>query len=146
MADVGILQLQAALVERFESQSDWEERYKLIIAYGRTLASLPEAFRTEANKVRGCASTVWLHAEFDGRVVTYLADSDAILVRGLIALLLAMYSGHTPQEILDAPPAFIEELGLNTHLTTNRANGLSAMVRQLMVYALAFKAQAAAKT
>jgi len=142
MVDAGILQLQAALVERFEALPDWEERYKLIIAYGRTLASLPEAFRTEANKVRGCASTVWLAAAFDGRVVTYHADSDAILVRGLIALLLAVYSGHTPQEILDAPPAFIEELGLNTHLTTNRANGLSAMVRQLMVYALAFKAQA----
>jgi cysteine desulfuration protein SufE len=143
MPSASILQVQARLVEEFEALPDWQARYKLIIDYARTLAPLPDAYRTEANQVRGCASTVWLHAHSDGRLVHYLADSDAVIVRGLIALLLHVYSEHTPQEILDAPPAFIEELGLNTQLTTNRANGLSAMVRQLMAYALAFKSQSA---
>jgi cysteine desulfuration protein SufE len=141
MSDGGILQKQARLVAEFEALPDWEARYKRIIDYARTLAPLPDEHRVEANKVRGCSSTVWLHGSYDGASVAYLADSDAVLVRGLIALLLRVYSGHTPDEILAAPPEFIEELGLNAHLSTNRANGLSAMVKQIKTYALAFRAQ-----
>jgi cysteine desulfuration protein SufE len=141
---VGILQKQARLVAEFEALPDWEARYKRIIDYARTLAALPDEHRIDANKVRGCSSTVWLHASYDGGRVGYLADSDAVLVRGLIALLLRVYSGHTPDEILAAPPEFIEELGLNAHLSPNRANGLSAMVKQIKAYALAFRAQGGA--
>jgi cysteine desulfuration protein SufE len=141
MADgPGILQKQAQLVEEFEALPEWEARYKRIIDIARTLAPLPDEHRTDANKVRGCSSTVWLHASYAGGRVAFLADSDAVLVRGLIALLLRVYSGHTPDEILAAPPEFIEELGLNAHLSPNRANGLSAMVKQIKAYALAFRA------
>lgn len=136
----GILQTQARLVAEFEALPQWEDRYRRIIAYARTLTPLADAERIPANQVRGCSSTVWLAARLEQGRVEYHADSDAVLVRGLIALLLQVYSGHTPQEILDAPPAFIEELGLNAHLSPNRANGLSAMVRQIQAYALAFRA------
>lgn len=136
-----ILQKQARLVTEFEAVPDWQDRFKRIIDQARLLAPLPEIYRTEANKVRGCASAVWLHADYDGRVVTYLADSDAVMVRGLVALLVGVYSGHPPAEILSVPPDFIEELGLNAHLSQNRANGLGAMVRQIKAYAMAFQAQ-----
>jgi cysteine desulfuration protein SufE len=142
--EVGILQQQARLVAEFEALPDWEARYKRIIDYARTLAPLPDEHRIDENKVRGCSSTVWLHASYDAGRITFLADSDAVLVRGLIALLLRVYSGHTPDEILAAPPEFIEELGLNAHLSPNRANGLSAMVKQIKTYALAFRARAQA--
>ena len=124
----------------FEAIPDWEARYKRIIDDAKTLAPLPEEHRIQANQVSGCSSTVWLQAAYADGVVTYLADSDAVLVRGLIALLLRVYSGHTPEEIIAAPPEFIEELGLNAHLSPNRANGLSAMVKQIKAYALAFRA------
>jgi cysteine desulfuration protein SufE len=102
---------------------------------------MAEEHKTEANKVRGCSSTVWLHASCDGTTVTFQADSDAVLVRGLVALLLEVYSGRTPREILGAPPDFIEEMGLNVNLSPNRANGLTAMVRQIMDFAAVFASQ-----
>ncbi len=138
---MSILQQQARLVAEFQAMPDWQERFKRIIAMAKDLTPLPEEQRIEANKVRGCASTVWLHASFDGTRVTYVADSDAVMVRGLVALLLSVYSGHTPNEILDAPPDFIEEMGLNANLSPNRANGVTAMVKQISIYALAFRAQ-----
>lgn len=139
---MSILQKMARLVEEFQALPDWESRYKLIIARAKQLTPMPDAFRSDDNKVRGCSSTVWLHAELkDGKVV-FLADSDAVLVRGLVAILVEVYSGHTPAEILAAPPDFIEELGLNVNLTPNRANGFSAMVRQITIYAAAFQAKA----
>ncbi len=142
---MSILQKMARLVEEFQAVADWETRYKMIIERAKRLAPMPDALKTEANKVRGCSSTVWIHADFDGTSVTFLGDSDAVLVRGLVALLLEVYSGHPPDEILRSPPAFIEELGLNVNLSPNRANGVTAMVRQLMIYAMAFKAQAASR-
>jgi cysteine desulfuration protein SufE len=126
-----ILQKQMALVDEFTADPDWQARYARIIARARSLLPLPEVHRIEANKVRGCSSTVWLAAERDGPLLRFHADSDAILVRGLVALLVEVYSGHEPREILGAEPAFIEELGLNVHLSPNRANGLGAMVRQI---------------
>jgi cysteine desulfuration protein SufE len=138
---MSILHEQARMVDEFQAIPDWEERYKRIIAMARELAPMPDAYKTDENKVRGCSSTVWLHADYDGSRITYLADSDAVLVRGLVALLLHVYSGHTPDEILGAPPEFIEEMGLNAHLSPNRANGLTAMVKQIRLYALAFKAK-----
>ncbi len=136
-----ILEKEARLVDEFQAIPEWEERYKRIIAMARELAPMPDALKTDENKVRGCSSTVWLHADYDGARIAYAADSDAVLVRGLVALLLRVYSGHTPDEILAAPPEFIEEMGLNAHLSPNRANGLTAMVKQIKIYAMAFKAQ-----
>jgi cysteine desulfuration protein SufE len=137
----GILQKQAALVDEFHGLDGWEARYQRIIARGRALPELPAELRTEDARVRGCSSSVWLVSESRDGVVLFRADSDALLVRGLIALLLETYSGHRPAEILGAPPAFIEELGLNQHLSPNRANGLAAMVQQIMAHAAAAQAR-----
>lgn len=144
---MSILQTQARLVADYQSLPAWEERYQKIIALGRSLPPLPEEFRTDANKVRGCSSTVWLFATIEsvgGRdLITYHSDSDAAIPKGLVALLVQVYSGHTAKEILAAPPEFIEELGLNQNLSSNRANGLTAMVKQLMAYAVALSARKA---
>jgi cysteine desulfuration protein SufE len=138
---MSILQDMARLVDEFQAIEDWEGRYKRIIALAKELVPMPDELKSDENKVRGCSSTVWLHGEMrDGKVV-FLADSDAVLVRGLVALLVKVYSGHTPSEILSAPPDFIEELGLNVNLSPNRASGLTAMVRQIMIYAAAFQAR-----
>jgi cysteine desulfuration protein SufE len=135
------LQLQSRIVDEFQALPTWEDRYQRIIALGRALPPLPDELRTDDRKVRGCSSTVWLHAstEADGRV-RYQADSDAAIPKGLVALLLHVYNGHKPTDILAAPPEFIEELGLNQNLSPNRANGLSAMAKQVMAYAAALSA------
>ena len=138
---MSILQKMARLVEEFQALPDWESRYKRIIALAKELQPMPEELKNDSNKVRGCSSTVWLHAEVKDGNVVYLADSDAVLVRGLVALLVKVYSGHPASEILKAPPDFIEELGLNVNLSPNRANGLTAMVKQIMIYAAAFTAK-----
>ena len=132
---------QRALVSEFQALPDWEARYSRIISLAKALAPLPEEQRIEGNRVRGCSSTVWLWADLTDGVVVYRGDSDAVLVRGLVALLLSVYSGQAPAAILAAPPTFITELGLNQNLSPNRANGLTAMVKQIMIYALAFKAK-----
>jgi len=139
---MSILQDMARLVDEFQELPDWESRYKRIIALAKELKPMPEELKNDDNKVRGCSSTVWLHAEVQDGNVVYLADSDAVLVRGLVALLVKVYSGHSAAEILKSPPDFIEELGLNVHLSPNRANGLTAMVKQIMIYAAAFTAKA----
>ena len=138
---MSILQDMARLVDEFQELPDWESRYKRIIALAKELKPMPDALKNDDNKVRGCSSTVWLHAELQGGNVVFLGDSDAVLVRGLVALLLKVYSGHPATEILKAPPDFIEELGLNVNLSPNRANGLTAMVKQIMIYAAAFTAR-----
>ena len=131
----GILQHQLRLVGEFSALPGWEERYAAIIARGKALPAMDPSLMTEANKVRGCSSSVWLVGGLrDGRLHLQ-ADSDAILVRGLVALLIEVYSGRTPREILAAPPAFIEELGLDQHLSPNRANGLTAMVAAIQALA-----------
>lgn len=139
---MSIFQTQSRLVAEYQAQPDWESRYQKIIALGRALPPLPEEFRTDANKVRGCSSTVWLHATNDGDRVVFHADSDAAIPKGLAALLVQVYSGQPAKSILAAPPEFIEELGLNQNLSSNRANGLTAMVKQLMAYALALSHRA----
>jgi cysteine desulfuration protein SufE len=140
---MSILQTQARLVAEYQALPDWESRYQKIIALGRALPPLPEEFRTDANKVRGCSSTVWLHATHEGERIVFHADSDAAIPKGLVALLLQVYSGQPAKAILAAPPEFIEELGLNQNLSPNRANGLTAMVKQLMAYAVALHARGA---
>lgn len=137
---------QAELVALFADIDDWEERYRKIIALGRDLAGLPEDLKLEKYKVQGCQSQVWLHAALDdeGRVI-FRADSDAMIVRGLIALLLRAYSEAEPEQILATEPAFIGELGLESHLSPTRTNGLRAMIEQMFYYAKAFAALAAVR-
>lgn len=126
-----IIDKQMALVAEFEALPTWEERYARLIAMARSLAELPESDRIDANKVRGCSSQVWLVHELRDGLVHLRADSDAVLVRGLVGLLLHVYSGHTPREILGAPPDFLEDMGLNAHLSPNRANGLASMAARI---------------
>lgn len=125
-----------AIVAEFDGLPAWEDRYKRIIALAKSLPAMPEVLKTDDKKVRGCSSTVWLHADRRGDRVDYQADSDAVLVRGLVALLIRVYSGARAEEILATPPSFIERLGLNANLSPNRANGLTAMVTQIRRLAL----------
>ncbi len=132
-----------SLTQQFEAAGDWEARYRRVIDMGKELPELPEQFRTETYKVKGCQSQVWLHAELDssGRV-KLMGDSDAVIVKGLVASLLSVYSGATPEEILATSPKFLSDIGFDTHLSPSRANGLHAMVKQIYLYATAFKALA----
>jgi cysteine desulfuration protein SufE len=138
---MSILHKQAEIIQEFENFDSWEERYKQIINLGRELEDLADEYKTDDNKVRGCSSTVWLHATFNNGKVHYQADSDAIIVRGLVSLIIRVYSDESPDDIMAASPEFNEELGLNQNLSSNRANGLSAKVKQVKAYALAFKAK-----
>lgn len=130
---------QQQVIEEFQSLTEWEDRYKKIIEMGRQLAEMPDEFKTEENKVRGCQSQVWLHAQLsDQGKVLLQGDSDAMIVKGLVALLLRVYSGASPQDILETPPAFLKSLGFESHLSPSRANGLHAMLKQIRLYATAF--------
>lgn len=135
-----ILATQQAFLDEFSKLNSWEERYKRIIELGKTLPPYPEEHRTDQNKVRGCQSQVWMHAAFDGSKVRYDIDSDAMIVKGLAAILHKTFSGHEPKDIIAAPLDFLEKIGLTQHLSQSRANGLAAMVRQFKNYALAFNA------
>jgi cysteine desulfuration protein SufE len=137
-----LVERQSAIVRDFQTLSDWEDRYKKLIELGKALPNLPDEKKLEDYKVKGCQSQVWMHARLEGGRVIYEADSDAILVRGLIALLLEVYSDATPQEILSTPPDFVGEIGLESRLTPSRANGLFAMIKQMKYYAMAFQAMA----
>ena len=128
------------LTETFEFLPDWEERYAHIISLGKTLPPYPESGRTDAYKVRGCQSLVWLHPNFDGSRIHFDVDSDAVIVKGLIAMLMGIYNDRTPDEILATPPDFIATIGLNQHLSKSRSNGLASMARQIMTYATEFNA------
>lgn len=131
------------LTRDFKQDHDWEARYKRVIEFGKTLPELSQEFRTEQFKVKGCQSQVWLHASLsaDGRM-QLVGDSDAVIVRGLVACLLFVYSGSTPEEILKTSPKFLSDIGFDTHLSPSRANGLNSMVKQIYLYATAFKALA----
>ena len=129
------------MIEEFSSFDDWMDRYSLLIEYGNGLDPFPEADKTEQNLIDGCQSKVWFTAEMqDGRVI-YHGDSDAILVKGIVALLIRVLSGHTPQEIVEADLYFIDEISLREHLSPTRSNGLNAMLKQMIQYAAVYKAQ-----
>ena len=124
---------------RFLQFKDWEDRYKELIQLGRTLAPYPEDKRDEKYKVKGCQSQVWLYPEFkDGRVYFH-ADSDALLVKGIVGILVSVYSDASPDEILATKPDFLAEVGIQEHLSMNRSNGLAAMMKQIQMYAAVFK-------
>lgn len=136
-----INEAQDEITEEFEGLDDWMDRYALIIDTGNTLPEMPEDKKTPAHLIEGCQSRVWIDAsrDADGNII-FQADSDALIVKGIVALLLRVLSGHKPQDILDADLYFIDRIGLKEHLSPTRSNGLVAMVHQIHNYAKAFKA------
>lgn len=133
-----INEIQDEVIEEFEDFTDWMDRYQMLIDLGNELGALDEKYKTEQNLIDGCQSRVWLQCDLvDGKLV-FTAESDALIMKGIIALLIRVISGHTPQEILDADLYFIDRIGLKEHLSPTRSNGLLAMVKQIKAYALAY--------
>jgi len=142
-----INETQDEIIEEFDGLDDWMDRYQMLIDLGNDQEPLDEKYKIEQNLIDGCQSRVWLQADYvkeqdaDGQeqnVIRFTAESDALIVKGIVALLIRVLSGHTPQEILDADLYFIERIGLKEHLSPTRSNGLLAMVKQMRMYALAF--------
>lgn len=129
----------AEVITEFNSHTSWEGKYKELINFGKNMPAYTEEFRTEDNKVRGCQSQVWLHSSFEDGKIIFEADSDASIVKGVIAILVKVYSGSTPQEILSTPPTFLEDIELKQHLSMSRSNGLASMLKQINIYAFAYK-------
>ena len=131
---------QEEIIEEFNAFDDWMDRYQLLIDLGSEQPPLDEQYKSDSNLIEGCQSRVWLQADLmpDG-TVRFLAESDALIVKGIVSLLVNVYSGHTPDEILDNEPYFVEAIGLKEHLSPTRSNGLVAMIKQMKMYALAFK-------
>ena len=141
LGDMTINEIQDEMIEEFSGFDDWMDKYQLLIDLGNEQAPLDDKYKTEQNLIDGCQSRVWLQADYADGVIRFTAESDALIVKGIVALLIRVLSGHTPQEILDADLYFIEEIGLKEHLSPTRSNGLLAMVKQMRMYALVFKAK-----
>ena len=134
-----INELQNNVIEEFADFDDWMDKYALLIDLGNSLPPLEEKYKTESNLIEGCQSRVWLQADYvDGKIL-FKGESDAVIVKGIVSLLISILSDHTPQEILDADLYFIEKIGLKEPLSPTRSNGLVAMVKQMRMYALAFR-------
>ena len=133
-----INETQDEIIEEFSSFNDWMDKYQLLIDMGSEEEPLEEKYKTEQNLIDGCQSRVWLQADYNDGIIHFRAESDALIVKGIVTLLIRVLSGHTPQEILDSDLYFIEQIGLKEHLSPTRSNGLLAMVKQMRMYALAF--------
>ena len=133
-----INEIQNEIIEEFSGLDDWMDKYQLLIDLGNEQEPLDEKYKTESNLIDGCQSRVWLQADYEDGFIRFTAESDALIVKGIVALLIRVLSGHTPQEILDADLYFIEQIGLKEHLSPTRSNGLLAMVKQMRMYALVF--------
>ena len=133
-----INEIQDEIIDEFSGLDDWMDKYQLLIDLGNEQEPLDEKYKVESNLIDGCQSRVWLQADYMDGKINFTAESDALIVKGIVALLIRVLSGHTPQEILDADLYFIEQIGLKEHLSPTRSNGLLAMVKQMRVYALAF--------
>ena len=136
--ELSISEKQSVLIDEFSFLEDWTDKYEHIISIGKELPELDEAYKTDENLIKGCQSKVWLHASLENEKVIFHADSDAIITKGLVGLILRVYSGHSPQEILTSNLTFIDQIGLKQHLSPTRSNGLLSMVKQLKFYALAY--------
>ena len=136
-----INEIQDEIIEEFAGFDDWMDKYQLLIDLGNEQEALDEKYKVEQNLIDGCQSRVWLQADYHDGIIDFTAESDALIVKGIVALLIRVLSGHTPQEILDADLYFIEQIGLKEHLSPTRSNGLLAMVKQMRMYAVAFKAK-----
>lgn len=135
-----INEIQDEIIEDFSGLEDWMDKYQLLIDLGNDQEPLEEKYKTDQNLIDGCQSRVWIQSDYTDGIITYRAESDALIVKGIISLLIRVLSGHTPDEILDADLYFIDEIGLRQHLSPTRSNGLLAMVKQMRMDALAFKA------
>jgi cysteine desulfuration protein SufE len=136
-----IQETQDELIDEFGLFDDWADKYEYLIDLGKKLPSLSEAFKTEENVIKGCQSRVWLHAERRGDLIVFEADSEAVIVKGMISMLIRVLSNHTAQEIMQADLYFIDQIGMSQHLAQTRSNGLVSMVKQMKNYALAFSAK-----
>jgi cysteine desulfuration protein SufE len=140
---MSINEIQDEIIDEFEIFDDWMDKYQLLIDIGNELQPLDEKFKKPQYLIEGCQSRVWLHADFDGQKVQLQAESDTVIVKGIIALLIRVFSDREPSEILDADIYFIDRIGLKDHLSPTRSNGLLSMVKQIRNYALAFKLKSA---
>lgn len=134
-----INQLQDEIIEEFSAFDDWMDKYSLLIDLGNSLEPLDDKHKVPQNIIEGCQSRVWLNAELNNGIITYQGESDAVLVKGIVSLLIQVLSGHTPDEILNTELYFIDAIGLKEHLSPTRSNGLLAMIKQMKMFALAFK-------
>ena len=132
---------QEEIVEEFSLFDDWMQRYEYMIELGKSLPIIDPEYKTEDNIIKGCQSKVWLHADLEENKLVFTADSDAIITKGIIAILIRVFSHQHPDAILDADTSFIDKIGLREHLSPTRANGLVSMIKQLKMYAIAFKTQ-----
>lgn len=138
---MSIKEIQEEIVSEFEMFEDWMQRYEYMIELGKDLPLIDEQFKTEDNIIKGCQSKVWVHADLEQQQLNFTADSDAIITKGIIAILIRAFSGQHPKDIIDADMGFIDEIGLKEHLSPTRANGLVSMIKQLKLYAIAYQTQ-----
>ena len=134
-----IIDIQSQIIDEFEIMDDWMEKYEYMISLGKSLPKMDNDFKNDSNLIKGCQSRVWLHAELKNENIFFHADSDAIITKGIISILIRIYSGQPPKEILDSNFDFINKIGLKEHLSQTRANGLLSMIKQIKMYALAFE-------
>lgn len=134
-----INEIQDQIIEEFSMVDDWMDKYQMLIELGNSLEPLDEKYKTPQNIIEGCQSRVWLQADYNDGIIHFSGESDAVIVKGLVSLLIQVLSDHTPDEILNCDLYFIEQIGLREHLSPTRSNGLLSMVKQMKVYALAFK-------
>jgi len=135
-----IQQVEEEIIDEFSFLDSWDEKYEYIIDLGKRLPDLEEKYKVEENTVKGCQSTVWLVAGYENGLVHFKADSNTVITKGLISMLVRVLSGHTPDEIIDAKLEFIDKIGMTTHLAQTRSNGLRAMVKNMKAYAIGYKA------
>jgi cysteine desulfuration protein SufE len=138
---VSIQDIQNDIIEEFAMFDDWEERYQYMIDLGKTLPLIDEQYKTDDYLIKGCQSKVWVHANMENNKIVFTADSDAIITKGVIAILIRVFSNQHPKDIIDANTDFIDKIGLKEHLSPTRANGLVSMIKQLKMYAIAYQTQ-----
>ncbi|EDP72703.1 hypothetical protein FBALC1_16417 [Flavobacteriales bacterium ALC-1] len=136
-----IEEVQNEIIDEFSMFEDWEERYQYMIDLGKTLPLIDEKYKTEDNIIKGCQSKVWVHADMEGDKINFTADSDAIITKGIIAILIRAFSNQHPKNIIEANTDFIDKIGLKEHLSPTRANGLVSMIKQIKLYAIAYQTQ-----
>ena len=138
---MNIEEIESEIIEEFEMFDDWMQKYEYLIEIGKSLILIDPQFKTEKNTIKGCQSLVWLHSELKNGVVIYTADSDAIITKGMVALMIRVLSNHTPDEIISSKLDFVEKIGLTKHLSPTRSNGLVSMIKQMKLDAIAYKAK-----
>lgn len=136
-----IKEAQDEIIEEFETLGDWMDKYEYIIQLGKDLPLIDEQYRKDENLIKGCQSRVWLHSEFKDGKIYFTADSDALITKGLVSMVIRVLSGHTPKEIAEADLYFVDKIGLRSHLSPTRSNGLLSMLKQMKMYAIAYQAK-----